>query len=560
MLGLNRPGDPTDQWHLEQLLKMRFGAADSENLLDLYRENWIQPRDFQIIRQWGFNVVRLPFDSALLEDGTAPGTLRPDAFHWLDRAQKMAADAGIYLILDMHGAPGGQSIDACTGRAGQNALWLPENRRRAAAIWKQIAAHYASSPVIAGYDLLNEPYGNNDSEDDDEALTGTVAELVQAIREADTAHVIFCPGSKRGIAVYGSPASHGWHNVGFTEHSYAWLFGTGEPTLETHAAVLTRDLENRADLLRSWQAPFLLGEFNVVWDMAGGGAMMRRYYDTAASHGWAATMWCYKLVKAEPGAAPNAWYMLTNRDPLSIPDFNTAPREAIADFFKQLGAMEYSQQDELRAALIAPVPPALTLHTYPRLPAPPAQTLPPSVEAEDIGDAFPKGGQSFTGHGTLDVYGGGRDVYENRDEFHFVSHPANGGFQASTGVTPPVPTARYAKAGLMFRADSAADAPLAMISVTPDDECKFAFREKPGGRIHEQVLAAPGETRTICLTRVGQIFEARALNADGRVITSGSASLPELPAQGRLGLFVCSHNVLSLSKASFTGTVITEKN
>jgi glucan 1,3-beta-glucosidase len=556
MMGLDRPGDPTDQWQLEQLLTQRFGAADAGALLDLYRENWIQPRDFRIIKQWGFNTVRLPFDSALLEDGTAPGTLRPDAFKWLDRAQQMAADAGIYIILDMHGAPGGQSIDACTGRAGQNRLWLPENRRRAAALWKQIAAHFATSPVIAGYDLLNEPFGNNNSEDDDDALTGTVGELIKAIREVDAAHLIFCPGSKRGIEFYGSPASHGWRNVGFTEHFYAGLFGMGEPTLETHTAVLSRDFENRASLLNAWQAPFLMGEFNVVWGPAGGPAMMRRYFDTAASHGWAATLWCYKMVKAGPGAHPNAWYMLTNLDPVDIPDFNTAPRAAIAEFFKEIGTMEYAQEDELRAALTAPSPPGMVLHQYPRLRSPPPQTQPAGMDAMDVGDAYPRGGQQMPKSGVLDVYGGGRDVYEGRDEFHFVSRAAAGTFQASATTAPPEPTSRYAKAGLMFRSATSADSPLAMVSLTPDGECKFAFRRNAGERIDEEVLAGPGETRTLWLGRNGPDFEARALDGDGRVIGSRTATLPELAAPGRLGVFVCSHNVFALSKASFTGIKI----
>src|ERR1700728_5509011 len=30
MMGLNRPGDPTDQWRLAQLLTQRFGATDAE--------------------------------------------------------------------------------------------------------------------------------------------------------------------------------------------------------------------------------------------------------------------------------------------------------------------------------------------------------------------------------------------------------------------------------------------------------------------------------------------------------------------------------------------------
>src|SRR5882724_4719160 len=135
MMEMSRPDDPKDQWQMEELLQQRFGAEEKKRLLELYRENWIKPRDFDIIKSWRFNVVRLPFYYGLLENDAAPGQLRPDAFKWLDRAVTMAAQAGIYVIVDMHGAPGGQSTDQCTGHGGQNKLGLPENRERAAFLW-----------------------------------------------------------------------------------------------------------------------------------------------------------------------------------------------------------------------------------------------------------------------------------------------------------------------------------------------------------------------------------------------------------------------------------------
>src|SRR5271169_1515864 len=68
MMEMERPDDPKDHWQLEELLQQRFGPEEKERLLALYRENWIKPRDFDIIKSWGFNVVRLPFYYDLLED------------------------------------------------------------------------------------------------------------------------------------------------------------------------------------------------------------------------------------------------------------------------------------------------------------------------------------------------------------------------------------------------------------------------------------------------------------------------------------------------------------
>jgi endoglucanase len=82
MMEMWRDGDPKDQWQMEGLLQQRFGATEKDRLMNLFRENWIGPRDFQIIKSWGFNVVRLPFNSVLLQDDAAPDQLRPDAFRW----------------------------------------------------------------------------------------------------------------------------------------------------------------------------------------------------------------------------------------------------------------------------------------------------------------------------------------------------------------------------------------------------------------------------------------------------------------------------------------------
>jgi glucan 1,3-beta-glucosidase len=360
MMGMTRRGDPKDHWEVEEVLRQRFGPEEKQRLLELQRENWIKPRDFYTIKSWGFNVVRLPFYYDLLEDDATPGQLRSDAFKWLDRAINMAAQAGIYVIVDMHGAPGGQSKDQCTGHIGQDKLWQAEYRKRAAFLWKSIAEHYRNNPTVAAYDLLNEPYGNYKDEPPDATVVATMEEFVRAIREVDSRHMIFCAGTFRGVAIYGPPASHGWENVGYTEHFYPGLFG-GVPSLRTHARFINGDLRTKAELLKRWQVPFLAGEFNVVFDKAGGPAMMRRYYDIFASNGWAATMWSYKIVKQRGGQHPNNWYMVTNRDELKIPRFRTSSRKEIEDFFQRMGTMEYAQNEELRKALTSPQPPALKL-------------------------------------------------------------------------------------------------------------------------------------------------------------------------------------------------------
>jgi glucan 1,3-beta-glucosidase len=553
MMDMGHPDDPKDHWQLEELLQQRFGAEEKERLLALYRENWIKPRDFDIIKSWGFNVVRLPFYYDLLQDDAALGQFRPDAFKWLDRAINMATKAGIYLILDLHGAPGGQSTDQCTGHGGQNKFWLPENTKRTAFLWRALAERYRGNPTIAAYDLLNEPYGNYGNNPSDSTFVTTMDELIRAIREVDQGHLILCAGSIRGMAMLGPPASHGWKNVGYTEHFYPGLFG-GVPAVETHARFISLDLRAKIALLQQWKTPFLAGEFNVVFDKAGGPAMMRRYYDIFASYGWAATMWTYKMVKHQGGHQPDNWYMVTNLDNLKIPHFRTDAKEEIEGFFRTLGTMEYAQDDELRIALTSSQPPALTLHEYPFVSGPaPQDRLPVNWKSNDLGEPFVKGGQRVLGEDRMEVFGAGRDVFEGNDECHFVSRKVADRFELSASLAPPVDTHAYAKAGLMYRTGLNADAPIVIVSLNPDGACTFAYRRTAGARITENPMAPAGRTRTVRLVRDSARFEATALDGDGKPLATQSADLPELAAAGgNAGLFVLSHEAILLSKATFT--------
>ncbi len=86
-----------DQAEVFRTLDERFGESERRRLMDVWRTGYVAPRDFEIIKSFDFNVVRVPFDYRLLESDDDPV-----AFRWLDRALEMAEAAGIYVILDLH--------------------------------------------------------------------------------------------------------------------------------------------------------------------------------------------------------------------------------------------------------------------------------------------------------------------------------------------------------------------------------------------------------------------------------------------------------------------------
>ncbi len=247
-------------------LRRRFGEEKSQHLIELYRDGWIMPRDFELIKAFGFNLVRLPFDYRLIQEDQPPFAIRHDAFRWLDHAVQMAQDAGVYVILDLHGTPGGQSLEGHTGEAGQDHLWnSPEDQRRTVDVWRALAQHFKDRSSVAAYDLINEPYGNH-REDCRPVLARLMPEIYRAIRSTGDRHLVFFSGALNGgIAFYGNPHDLGMTNVGFTEHFYPGMFG-GKAALETQARVLNQELPAKHGYTEEIASPYYVGEFNVVLD------------------------------------------------------------------------------------------------------------------------------------------------------------------------------------------------------------------------------------------------------------------------------------------------------
>ncbi len=109
--------------------------------------------DFGRLATMGANSTRFLLNYVTFEDDAAPYVYKQAGWDWIDENLAWARAHGIYLILNMHVPQGGfQSLGA------GGALWSdPSNQDRLTALWKAIAARYANEPMIAAYDLLNEP-------------------------------------------------------------------------------------------------------------------------------------------------------------------------------------------------------------------------------------------------------------------------------------------------------------------------------------------------------------------------------------------------------------------
>ena len=540
MLGIDSRVIP-DHHTFVRTLKDRFGEAEGARLMDVHYAHWIQPADLERVKGFGFNAVRLPFYFELVE--TEPGVRD---FRWLDHAIAMCREAGLYVILDLHGAPGGQSVDQPCGRVDSNELWeSPGYQQQTVELWAALTERYADEPTVAAYDLLNEPYGDLRSDIRPQVLS-LMERLVPAVRAVDPDTLIYLPGTLQGIDFYGPPRERGWTGVGFTEHAYPGLFGS-ETSVASHLAYLGPGVQEKAELMAKWQTPYLLGEFNPVFERVGGAQTLRRYFERAAEVGWAATMWSYKILTPDGDMPADNWPLVTNAQPLEPLDLINDSAATIEAKLRHYGTMSLARDEAFRREMHADTP--LPEWNYPQGAAMPGSLdpLPEPWRGRDIGDATP-GGQTLDGRGRWTFYGGGSDIFASTDQFRYVSRPVDGDFAAWMVIDSVETFERYAKFGWMLRGSDRSDSPHRMLHIFPSGEVVWAGRDRVGGETHEQNLGPARFPIGLGLERRGERLIARATDLRGqwRVIHEEAVPGP-LAGSGLMGSVVLSHNADGLA-------------
>jgi endoglucanase len=205
---------PQSGREIDALFRELIGPEATDSFWREWRDTYITREDIQLIRKAGLNSVRIPLHHALFEEN-GPG------FQYLDRAIQWCREAGLYAILDLHAAPGGQTgtnIDDSWGYP-----WLfesPQAQQETIALWRRLASRYKDEPAVLGYDLLNEPVPHFPAlQRYNAALEPLFKRIVAAIREVDTNHVVILTGAQwdSNFKVLGPPFDS---NVLYTFHKY----------------------------------------------------------------------------------------------------------------------------------------------------------------------------------------------------------------------------------------------------------------------------------------------------------------------------------------------------
>jgi endoglucanase len=166
-----------------------------------FKDNYVTREDIRYIKSTGMNSIRLPFHYKLFTDEDFMGlNSDQDGFQRMDSLVTWCRESGLYVILDMHDAPGGQTGDNIDDSFGYPWLFVSEESQVLLVdIWKRIALHFKEEPVILGYDLLNEPIATHFAKEYallNPQLEKLYKKAVAAIREVDKNHIILLGGAQ----------------------------------------------------------------------------------------------------------------------------------------------------------------------------------------------------------------------------------------------------------------------------------------------------------------------------------------------------------------------------
>lgn len=282
---------------IKQKIADVVGTANRDQFYDNYYNNFITKADIDSIAKWGFNSVRLPMHYNLFTPLNQPDVYIEKGFTLVDQLLGWCKEKNLYLILDLHAAPGGQSSgDISDYVAGQPSLWeSAANREKTVKLWRKFAERYVNEEYIGGYDLINET--NWTLPNNNALLAQLMKDITAAIRQVDNNHLIFIEGNSYANDYNGLTPK--WdNNMAYSFHKY-WNDNV-DGSLNFILSI--RDAQN---------VPIWLGEFgeNSNHWVAEAVSLMNKY-----NIGWA--IWPYKKMGSISGISshkqPNNWSALAN--------------------------------------------------------------------------------------------------------------------------------------------------------------------------------------------------------------------------------------------------------
>ncbi|MBK7562162.1 MAG: cellulase family glycosylhydrolase [Chitinophagaceae bacterium] len=210
---------------IEKLVSDLLGEVKSAQFWKSFRQNYITEADIKRIAELGFNSVRPALNSRLfLTEGDNPVYVE-EGFDLIDSLVSWCKKHRLYVIIDMHGAPGGQTganIDDSPNDIPE--LFInPKYQDQLVNLWMKIVRRYKDESTVAAYDLLNEPLPKNtgSAEKYKHLLVPLYQRITAEIRKVDQKHMITLEGFdwSNDWSLFDKPFDK---NVFYQFHYYCW--------------------------------------------------------------------------------------------------------------------------------------------------------------------------------------------------------------------------------------------------------------------------------------------------------------------------------------------------
>lgn len=291
----------------EQLFKKNFAVVLGKDALQAFekdfRNHFILESDIQRIAGYGFNCIRLPFNSRLIEE--KPYQYSKEGLSYLKKVIAWGKKHKVWIILDLHAGCGAQNHDWHSDSLGSADLWTKKNlQKRTIALWEFLADRFKDEEGIAGYDLLNESVIH-----DARALNSFYERLIKAIRGIDRRHILFVEGNRWAQDLDCLEDFHDDH-LSLSVHCYAPLEFTCNliPHLQYplksknggwDKARMHRFLSGYQKISQERGRPLYVGEFGVAarGGFYGEDQWLKDMLDCFKEFGFHWTYWTYKAVK-----------------------------------------------------------------------------------------------------------------------------------------------------------------------------------------------------------------------------------------------------------------------
>ncbi len=272
--------------------KTAFGGdlAKAMEFEHQWRLNYVTNESIRELKGLGFNSVRVPFHFNLFWDYNS-AAVSDRGFQYFDRVIQYCRDNGVYILFDMHAAPGYQNPGDHSDNVESNSsqprgtvhFWDNGNVDIASKVWKHIANHYKNETIIWGYDLLNEPVPQPGREFE---LLRSMKTMTDAIRQVDTNHVIVAEGSWWGSEL----DKLDWTNGSVQSVSGINSRWDNNLVYETHHySTDASALNGRLDITNKLNLPMILGEYG-----ESDNGSLRSMTDWCISHNVGYFPWSFK--------------------------------------------------------------------------------------------------------------------------------------------------------------------------------------------------------------------------------------------------------------------------